>query len=345
MNDLFTLVRENEPVDRAAYAYFWEKFRVRKHPEIALCTLAAYNLGQVRHLDDLEDYARVTVRFLDELLSYQDYPVAAAKYATHRRRPLGIGVINYAYYLAKNGTKYSDPAALKLTHELFEALSYFTIQASVELAEEKGPCEGLVDTKWADGVLPIDTYKRTIDEFAAFDYRYDWEKLRERLKRSGIRNSTLLALMPAETSAQISNSTNGIEPPRALVSVKSSKDGAFKQVVPEIHRLKNHYELLWDIPNMDGVIKLVAIMSKFVDQAISTNLSYDPRKFPDGKIPMQVLLADYLKTVKYGVKHLYYHNTYDGNKQQLDEDNVPELKVTANLPDPAEDDCGDACKI
>jgi ribonucleoside-diphosphate reductase alpha chain len=329
---LFEIVQENEVVDHTAYYYFHEKFKVREHPEISLCTLAAYNLGNLKDLSDLEGWARTTVRFLDDLLSYQKYPVKAAEWSTVRRRPLGIGVINYAYYLAKNGSRYSDESALKLTHELFEAMSFYTMKASVELAQERGRCEGFEDLKYADGLLPIDTYKKTIDEFANFDYLCDWEWLRGQIKEHGIRNSTLLALMPSESSSIVSNATNGIEPPRSLVATKSSKDGTVKQVVPEIHRLKNQYEMLWEIPSMEPVIKLVAVMSKFVDQAISTNLSYDKTKY-DGGIPMKLLLKDYFMTVKYGIKNLYYHNTRDGSDQSEKE------------PAPAADCDSGACAI
>lgn len=334
----YELVKDNEQVDTAAYYYFHEKFKVREHPEISLCTLAAYNVGNLKELSDLEDWGRTTVRFLDDLIEYQKYPVEAARWSTNRRRPLGIGIINYAYYLAKNGSRYSDESALKLTHELFEAMSFYSIKASVELAAERGRCEGFQELKYSDGWLPIDTYKRTIDEFAKFDYLCDWEWLRDQIKQHGIRNSTLLAVMPSESSSVVSNATNGIEPPRSLVATKSSKDGTVKQVVPEINRLKNQYELLWDIPSMESTIKLVAVMSKFVDQAISTNLSYDKSKFEGGMIPMKLLLRDYFMTIKYGIKNLYYHNTRDG----ADQAEEPPLAATAE----PEGDCSSgACAI
>jgi ribonucleoside-diphosphate reductase alpha chain len=336
---LYTIVSPTDEKDHEKYFYLTDKKQVIPHPEIALCILAAYNLGTIKHLSDLEDYARSTVRFLDDLISYQEYPIKAAEYSNLRRRPLGIGVINYAYYLAKNGSKYSDEAALKLTHELFEAMSFYSIKASMELAKERGACEGYHETKWSKGWLPIDTYKKTVDEFANFDLLLDWEWLRGEIKLHGIRNSTLLAVMPSETSSQISNATNGIEPPKDLISFKSSKDGNLKQVVPEVNKYKNTYETAWQIPSNACIIKLVAIMSKFVDQAISTNLYYDPRKYEGGIIPMKDMLTDFFMTVKYGIKNLYYQNTYDENSQEVVED---ESKPAA---DSSDDDCGDACKI
>jgi ribonucleoside-diphosphate reductase alpha chain len=286
--------------------------------EIALCTLSAINLGLVNlnNLSDLEKHCRLAVRSLDELLDYQDYPVLAAEKATMGRRPLGIGVINLAYYLAKNGTSYSDPSSLRLVHETFEAISFYLIKASMELAKEKGACPLFHETKYAQGILPIDTYKKDLDEIVDPTLNLDWDSLRKDIVEHGMRNSTLMALMPAETSAQISNATNGIEPPRALVSIKESKNGAIRQVVPEIHKLKNKYELLWDMPSNEGYIKLVGVMQKFIDQGISGNASYNPQNFV-GKVPLSALLKDFLMMYKYGWKQGYYHNTYDGKTDDV----------------------------
>lgn len=298
--------------------------------EISLCTLSAINLGSIslNHLDDIEDRCRLAIRSLDQLLDYQDYPVIAAKNSTLARRPLGIGVINLAYYLAKNGTSYSDPAALRLVHETFEALMFYLLKASMELAKEKGACPKFHETKYAQGILPIDTYKKDIDEIVDPTLKLDWEWLRKEIVEHGVRNSTVMALMPAETSAQISNATNGIEPPRALVSVKESKNGVIRQVVPEIHKLKNKYELLWDMSSMEGYIKLVGVMQKFVDQGISGNTSYNPLNY-GGKVPMSVLLKDFLMTYKYGWKQGYYHNTYDGKSDDVDlsDENCDSCKI------------------
>jgi ribonucleoside-diphosphate reductase, alpha subunit len=280
--------------------------------EIALCTLSAFNLGALNNLDELEELADLTVRALDALLDYQDYPVAAARTATMNRRTLGIGVINYAYYLAKNGVRYSDDSALGLTHRTFEAMQYYLLKASVNLAKEYGACPLFNQTVYSQGKLPIDTYKKDLDAVCNEPLHYDWESLRADILKYGLRNSTLTALMPSETSSQIANATNGIEPPRGLVSVKASKDGILKQVVPEFETLKDAYETLWQLPGNEGYLKLVGVMQKFVDQSISANTAYDPGKFEGNKVSMKQMLKDLLTAYKYGVKTLYYHNTRDG---------------------------------
>lgn len=280
--------------------------------EIALCTLSAFNLGALNDLDELEELADLTVRALDALLDYQDYPVAAARTATMNRRTLGIGVINYAYYLAKNGVRYSDDSALGLTHRTFEAMQYYLLKASVNLAKEYGACPLFNQTVYSQGKLPIDTYKKDLDAVCNEPLHYDWESLRADIVKYGLRNSTLTALMPSETSSQIANATNGIEPPRGLVSVKASKDGILKQVVPEFETLKDAYETLWQLPGNEGYLKLVGVMQKFVDQSISANTAYDPNKFEGSKVSMKQMLKDLLTAYKYGVKTLYYHNTRDG---------------------------------
>ncbi len=280
--------------------------------EIALCTLSAFNLGALESLDELEGLADLVVRALDALLEYQDYPVKAALNATNKRRSLGVGVINYAYYLAKNGTSYTDDAALGLTHRTFEAIQYYLLKASVQLSREFGACGAFNETTYAKGILPIDTYKKDLDAVCSEPLHLDWESLRKEIQKDGLRNSTLTALMPSETSSQIANATNGIEPPRGLVSVKQSKDGILRQVVPEIDRLRNQYQLLWRIPSNDGYLKLVGVMQKFVDQSISANTNYDPTRFEGGRVPMKQLLKDLLQAYKLGVKTLYYHNTRDG---------------------------------
>lgn len=280
--------------------------------EIALCTLSAFNLGALNNLDELKELADLTVRALDALLDYQDYPVTAARTATMNRRTLGIGVINYAYYLAKNGVRYSDDSALGLTHRTFEAMQYYLLKASVNLAKEYGACPLFNQTVYSQGKLPIDTYKKDLDAVCNEPLHYDWESLRADIVKYGLRNSTLTALMPSETSSQIANATNGIEPPRGLVSVKASKDGILKQVVPEFETLKDAYETLWQLPGNEGYLKLVGVMQKFVDQSISANTAYDPNKFEGSKVSMKQMLKDLLTAYKYGVKTLYYHNTRDG---------------------------------
>jgi len=301
--------------------------------EIALCTLAAFNLGTVTNLDELEELSELIVRALDSLLSYQDYPMIAAEKGSESRRTLGVGVINYAYYLAKNGVKYSDGSANGLTHKTFEAIQYWLLKASNQLAKEQGACAAFKETTYSQGILPIDTYKAEVDKFCDEPLHYDWEALRADIKEHGLRNSTLTALMPSETSSQISNATNGIEPPRGYISVKQSKDGILKQVVPDFETLKENYELLWQIPSNQGYLQLVGIMQKFVDQAISANTNYDPARFEGNKVPMQVLLKDLLSAYKNGLKTLYYHNTRDG----MSDPQTPEVE---------DDGCaGGACKI
>ncbi|OCG59863.1 class 1a ribonucleoside-diphosphate reductase subunit alpha [Gilliamella sp. GillExp13] len=308
-----------------------------EHGEIALCTLSAFNLGKIESLDDFEELADLAVRALDSLLDYQDYPVPAARHSSLNRRTLGIGVINYAYYLAKHGVKYSDGSANNLTHRTFEAMQYYLLKASNNLAKEKGTCPLFSQTTYSQGILPIDTYKKDLDTITKEPLHYDWESLRASIKTYGLRNSTLSALMPSETSSQISNATNGIEPPRGFISVKASKDGILKQVVPEYNHLKNFYELLWQIPNNTGYLQLVGIMQKFIDQSISANTNYDPAKFPNNKVPMKQLLSDLLTAYKFGVKTLYYHNTRDG-AEDIQGDIVP----TTHSDDGCE---GGACKI
>lgn len=282
--------------------------------EIALCTLAAVNLGVLNSLEEMDGITELLVRALDALLDYQDYPIKAAQLATNKRRPLGIGVINFAYYLAKHGFSYADDGAKALTHQTFERLQYALLKASNDLAKEQGKCEGFGDTKLADGSLPVDRYKSDLDAICHEKLRCDWNSLRQSILQYGVRNSTLSALMPSETSAQIANATNGIEPPRALVSVKASKDGVLKQVVPEVETLAKHYDLLWEQASNTGYLSLVGIMQKFVDQSISANTSYQPERFADRKVPMQLLLGDLLTAYKFGVKTLYYHNTRDGSQ-------------------------------
>ncbi|MGI2261447.1 class 1a ribonucleoside-diphosphate reductase subunit alpha [Shewanella sp. GXUN23E] len=305
--------------------------------EIALCTLSALNLGAIESLDELEHLAALAVRALDNLLDYQDYPIKAAHIASMNRRTLGIGVINFANYLAKNGVKYSDGSGNNLTHKTFEAIQYYLLKASMELAKEQGACPAFNETTYSQGILPIDTYKSALDEYCNEPLHLDWETLRQDIMQYGLRNSTLSALMPSETSSQISNATNGIEPPRGLISVKASKDGQLKQVVPDFDELKDKYELLWQMPGNEGYLQLVGIMQKFVDQAISANTNYDPSRFTGHKVPMQQLLKDLLTAYKLGVKTLYYHNTRDGASDKLDGLTTLEKE---------DDGCaGGACKI
>ena len=303
--------------------------------EIALCILSAINIGKIRDVQDLESLCDLTVRSLDELIDFQGYPVRAAELATKARRSLGVGYIGLAHYLAKNGVKYDDPEAWKLVHTLTEAFQYNLIKATVQLAKEKGPCKYSDRTKYAQGILPIDTYKKDVDEIVSNDLLLDWEALRREVREHGVRNSTLSAQMPSESSSVVSNATNGIEPPRGYLSVKKSKKGPLKHIVPSYGSLKNDYTLLWDMPGNTGYINVVAVMQKFFDQAISGNWSYNPEHYENSEVPVSVMAQDLLTTYKYGWKTSYYQNTYDNKTDEIEEpahpigwyDNIAEVGV------------------
>ena len=311
--------------------------------EISLCTLSAINWGLINEPSEFEKYCDLTVRALDELLDYQGYPIEAAKRSTLNRRPLGVGIINLAYFLAKRGLKY-DESAYEIVDEYAEAWSYYLIKSSANLANEKGKVIYNSDTKYSKGILPIDTYKKeAIDKLIESRERLPWAELRDQLRETGIRNSTLMALMPAETSAQISNSTNGIEPPRALVSYKQSKDGVMAQVVPGYHHLKNKYDLLWDQPSPQGYLAICGILQKYIDQGISVNTSYNPEHYEDHKVPMSAMLTDLITAYKYGLKQLYYFNTFDGAGEIKEDDHHPYYTGTEQ-PIEDDEDC-ESCKI
>ena len=314
--------------------------------EIALCILSAINVGKISKLSELENLCDLAVRGLDALIDYQDYPVNAARRSTIARRSLGVGFIGLAHYLAKQGEHYDDPKAWKLVHDLTEAFQYFLLKASNTLAKEYGPCDGFQRTKYADGILPIDTYKKEVDELVENKLNYDWESLRSSITKFGLRNSTLSAQMPSESSSVVSNATNGIEPPRDYLSVKKSKKGPLKQIVPQYHSLKSAYTLLWDMPSNTGYINVVAVMQKFFDQAISGNWSYNPENYPDNEVPVSVMATDFLNTYKYGWKTSYYQNTYDA-KKDADEDldqKKNELESLLTELESADEDC-ESCKI
>lgn len=278
--------------------------------EIAICTLSAINLGKIANKEELEEVCDLAVRALDELLDYQDYPVKAAEKA-RLRRSLGIGYIGVAHYLAKNKVKYNDPEAWQLMNDTTEAFQYYLLKSSNQLAKEKGSCGYFDRTKYSQGVLPIDTYKRDVDDIISPELHYDWESLRKDIVEHGLRHSTLSSQMPAESSSVVCGETNGIEPPRGYLSVKKSKKGPLKQIVPGYPTLKNQYELLWDMPDNTGYINIVAAMQKFFDQSISTNLSYNPENYEGNEVPLSVLIKDFLTCYKFGIKTRYYINTND----------------------------------
>ena len=312
--------------------------------EIALCILSAINVGKIRDLEDLDVLCDLAVRSLDELIDFQGYPVRAAEIATRARRSLGIGYIGLAHYLAKNGHRYEDPEAWKSVHDLSEAFQYYLIQATVNLAKEKGACEYSHRTKYGNGILPIDTYKNEVDEIVPNELHYDWESLRAQVNQYGVRNSTLSAQMPSESSSVVSNATNGIEPPRGYLSIKKSKKGPLKQIVPQYGTLKNNYDLLWEMGSNKGYINIVAVMQKFFDQAISGNWSYNPEHYPNNEIPVSIMAQDLLTTYKYGWKTSYYQNTYDIKTDEMDDSNESLDSLISQLETAEEEDC-ESCKI
>ena len=313
--------------------------------EVATCILSAINVGKLKHFDDMKELCDLSVRALDEIIDYQNYPVKAAENFTKRRRSLGIGYIGLAHFLAKHGVKYEDPASWNLVHDLSEAFQYYLIKSTVNLAKEKGACEYSHRTKYGQGILPIDTYKRDVDEIVPNNLKYDWESLRELVKQYGVRNSTLSAQMPSESSSVVSNATNGIEPPRGYLSIKKSKKGPLKQIVPQYQTLKNNYTLLWDMPSNRGYIHIVAVMQKFFDQAISGNWSYNPENYPNNEVPVSVMAQDLLTTYKLGWKTSYYQNTYDIKTDEVVEESKEDLQSLLNdIMSSDENDC-ESCKI
>jgi ribonucleoside-diphosphate reductase alpha chain len=293
--------------------------------EIALCILSAINVGKVKSDEELEELCELSVRALEELIDYQKYPVLAAEVATKARRSLGIGYIGLAHYLAKLGFKYDSQGAWDAVHGLSESFQYFLLKASNKIAQEKGYCESFGRTKYSQGLLPIDTYKKDVDEISSVKLQHDWEGLRASILKHGLRHSTLSAQMPSESSSVVSNATNGIEPPRGFLSIKKSKKGPLKQIVPQYATLKNNYTLLWDMKSNDGYIKIVAMMQKFFDQAISGNWSYNPENYPDNEVPVSIMANDFLTTYKYGWKTSYYQNTYDIKTDEVIEEKKPSL--------------------
>jgi ribonucleoside-diphosphate reductase alpha chain len=312
--------------------------------EIALCILSAINVGKLRNLDELEELCDLSVRGLDALIDFQGYPVNAAEVGTKNRRSLGVGYIGLAHYLAKHKVGYDDQEAHQLVHDLTEAFQYYLLKASNQLAKEFGACGYFDRTKYSKGILPIDTYKKDVDGIVPHKLNYDWEGLRESIVAHGLRNSTLSAQMPSESSSVVSNATNGIEPPRGFLSTKKSKKGPLKQIVPQYNSLKSHYTLLWDMASNEGYIKVVAVMQKFFDQAISGNWSYNPENYSDNEVPVSVMANDLLTTYKYGWKTSYYQNTYDNKTDELEETKTESVleNLLENLS--KQEEC-DACAI
>ena len=314
--------------------------------EIALCILSAINVGIIKELDDLEELCDLAVRALEEIIDYQRYPITAAEKSTKARRSLGVGYIGLAHYLAKNHVGYEDDRAWQLVHDLTEAFQYYLLKASNKLAQERGACEYFDRTKYSDGILPIDTYKKDVDAIVENKLNYDWDGLRNAIKQHGLRHSTLSAQMPSESSSVVSNATNGIEPPRGYLSVKKSKKGPLKQIVPQYQTLKNYYTLLWEMSGNQGYINVVAVMQKFFDQAISGNWSYNPTQYPDNEVPMSVMIQDLLTTYKLGWKTSYYQNTYDykTDPSELEEEKL-QVELQPSQLNGSEDEMCEACAI
>jgi len=315
-----------------------------QNAEIALCILSAVNVGKVKSDEEFEDLCDLSVRGLEELIDYQNYPVVAAEKSTKARRSLGVGFIGLAHYLAKLGFNYDSQEAWDAVHGLAESFQYFLLKSSNQIAKEKGSCEYFNRTKYSDGILPIDTYKRDVDEISSVPLQHNWEELRESIKQHGLRHSTLSAQMPSESSSVVSNATNGIEPPRGFLSVKKSKKGPLKQIVPQYQTLKNNYTLLWDMPSNHGYINIVAVMQKFFDQAISGNWSYNPENYADNEVPTSVMAQDLLTTYKYGWKTSYYQNTYDNKTDEVKEESPTKLQDLIQELLEGEEDC-ESCKI
>ena len=313
--------------------------------EIATCILSALNVGKIKSDEELEELCDLSVRALEEIIDYQQYPVKAAENFTKRRRSLGIGFIGLAHYLAKLGFNYDSQEAWNAVHGLAESFQYYLLKASNQLAKEKGYCEYFGRTKYSDGILPIDTYKKDVDEISSINLQHDWETLRASILEHGLRHSTLSAQMPSESSSVVSNATNGIEPPRGFLSIKKSKKGPLKQIVPQYHTLKNNYTLLWDMESNRGYINIVAMMQKFFDQAISGNWSYNPENYKDNEVPVSVMANDFLTTYKMGWKTSYYQNTYDIKTDEVVEEPKQDLQsLLQELSGAEEEDC-ESCKI
>jgi ribonucleoside-diphosphate reductase alpha chain len=313
--------------------------------EIALCILSAVNVGKIKSDEELEDLCDLAVRGLDELIDYQDYPIIAAELATKARRSLGIGYIGLAHYLAKLGYSYDSQEAWDAVHGLSESFQYYLLKSSNQLAKEKGHCEYFGRTKYSSGTLPIDTYKKDVDELVSTELQHDWDMLRNDILEYGLRNSTLSAQMPSESSSVVSNATNGIEPPRGYLSIKKSKKGPLKQIVPQYASLKNNYTLLWDMKDNGGYIRIVAVMQKFFDQAISGNWSYNPENYPDNEVPVSQMAKDFLTTYKYGWKTSYYQNTHDLKSDEVDEEPQSKLdELLLELSQAEEGEC-ESCAV
>jgi ribonucleoside-diphosphate reductase alpha chain len=315
---------------------------------IALCTLGSQNWGAFSKPQEMRKSARVLVRSLSNLLSYQDFLSVQSKLANLDFEPLGVGVTNLAYWHAKRGFKYGEPVALAEVKRWMEHQAYYLIEASVELAKERGACKKSADTFYGQGIFPWERRAEGVNELTDFSPspNLDWEHLRQNLLKYGIRNATLMAVAPVESSSVVLNSTNGIEMPMELISVKESKAGSFVQVVPEYKRLKNRYQLMWDQKDCIDYLKTSAVLAAYIDQSLSTNTFYNPAFFDKGKVPGTLVAKNLMLAYKWGIKTIYYSLINKvGSKVALQEDNViPFIKqeIVEIMDDM--DDC-EACKL
>lgn len=286
--------------------------------EIGICLLAAINSLEQNSDNDIKNTCKIAVNGLESVIDYQDYPVKAGENFAKNRRSLGVGITNLAAFMAKHKIDYNDPGkeGLQIIHDFMEKVQWYLLDASCELAKEKGPCKKFGDTKYAQGLLPIDWYKKTVDELVPPKYNMDWEDLRARIKKYGLRHSTLSAIMPCESSSVIQNSTNGVEPVRDLLAYKKAKNGSLKQLVPNFHSRKNFYTKAWDIRTNTGIIQINAVLQKYVDMGISTNAYYNYDHYDNQQVPLSVIVQDQITAYKYGLKNLYYANTPDGDGEE-----------------------------
>ena len=273
---------------------------------IALCTLGSINWGAFRNPEDMRRACRILHRSLNNILDYQDFLSIQSKLSNDEIRPLGIGVTNLAYWHAKRSLKYGERDALAEVKTWAEHLAFYLTEASVELAQERGKCEGSDKTRYGQGVFPWELRANGVNQLTDFKPELDWETLRTNMKTHGVRNATQMAIAPVESSSVVINSTNGIEMPMSLISVKESKAGSFTQVVPEYHKLKNKYQLMWEQKDCDGYLKTAAVLAAYVDQAISVNTFYNPKHFPDRKVPTTLIAKNLMQAHYFGIKTFYY---------------------------------------
>ena len=314
---------------------------------VALCTLGSINWGAFRNPEDMRRACRILHRSLNNILDYQDFLSIQSKLSNDEIRPLGIGVTNLAYWHAKRGLKYGEKDSLQEVKSWIEHQMYYLTEASVELAKERGKCLGSDKTYYGKGIFPWERRAKGVNELADFTPELDWEPLRADMIQYGVRNATNGAIAPVESSSVVINSTNGIELPMSLISVKESKAGSFVQVVPEYHKLKNKYQLMWEQKDCDGYLKTAAVLQVYIDQSISTNTFYSPKHFADRKVPSTLIAKNLMQSHLWGLKTFYY-SLIDKQGTKSLEDLTPEVHYNGfhNEREMIEDesDC-ESCKL